>query len=47
MNSIDNISTEQELLIPNFIAKWQAIAFSTKPTHKSAISLAIKKIWRC
>ncbi|MEM7594185.1 MAG: hypothetical protein AAF383_22180 [Cyanobacteria bacterium P01_A01_bin.83] len=46
MNQIDNLSTEQELLIPDFIEKWQKIAFSTNPTDKSEISQVIKKIYR-
>jgi len=43
---IDKLSTEQELLIPSFIKKWEEIAFSTKPTDKVKIDWAIKKIYR-
>ena len=45
MNSINKLSAEQELLIPNFIDKWRKIAFSTDPTNKSAIEGAINKIY--
>ena len=45
MNSINKLSAEQELLIPDFIDKWRKIAFSTDPTNKSAIEGAINKIY--
>ncbi|MEL6928443.1 MAG: hypothetical protein AAFO95_07405 [Cyanobacteria bacterium J06600_6] len=45
MNLIKELSSEQELLIPSFIEKWQEIAFSTEPTNKIEIERAIKKIY--
>ena len=42
---INQLSTEQKSLIPIFISKWEAIAFSTKTTDKVKISQAIKEIY--